>query len=71
MKKTDGGGITDMYDKERKAIVDYGKRLITEHLTSGTSGNISIFDPAAFNTETIRRYYEAWKVNRDQLNPSD
>ena len=34
-----------MYDKERKAIVDFGKRLITEHLTSGTSGNISIFDP--------------------------
>ena len=45
MKKTDGRGMTDMYDKERKAIVDFGKRLITEHLTSGTSGNISIFDP--------------------------
>ncbi len=39
------GGKTDMYDKEREAIVDFGKRLITEHLTSGTSGNISIFDP--------------------------
>ena len=34
-----------MYDEERKAIVDYGKRLITERLISGTSGNISIFDP--------------------------
>lgn len=30
--------------KEREAIVEYGKKMITEHLTSGTSGNISIFD---------------------------
>ena len=34
-----------MYSKEREAIVAFGKRLITEKLTSGTSGNISIFDP--------------------------
>lgn len=34
-----------MYSKEREAIVEFGKRLITEKLTSGTSGNISIFDP--------------------------
>lgn len=34
-----------MYTMERTAIVEYGKRLISERLTSGTSGNISIFDP--------------------------
>ena len=38
------GGIY-MYDNERQQIVDFGKEMITEHLTSGTSGNISIFDP--------------------------
>lgn len=30
---------------ERKQIVEYGKRLVTEHLTQGTGGNISILDP--------------------------
>lgn len=34
-----------MYSKEKETIVDFGKRLITERLTSGTSGNISTFDP--------------------------
>ena len=28
--------------KERELIVDYGKKLITEKLTTGTGGNISI-----------------------------
>ena len=31
----------------------------------------SVFDPADFNTDMIRQYYEAWQINRDQLNPSD
>lgn len=31
------------YLKEREAIVEYGKKLITEGLTSGTGGNISLF----------------------------
>ena len=31
--------------KERELIVDYGKKLITEKLTTGTGGNISIYLP--------------------------
>lgn len=31
--------------KERELVVEYGKKLITAGLTSGTGGNISIFDP--------------------------
>lgn len=31
------------YLKEREAIVEYGKKLITEGLTTGTGGNISLF----------------------------
>lgn len=31
--------------EERIAIVEYGKRLITQQLTTGTGGNISIYDP--------------------------
>lgn len=30
---------------EREQIVEYGKRLILERLTNGTSGNLSIYDP--------------------------
>lgn len=32
--------------EERLQLVDYGKRLITEHLTTGTGGNLSIYDRA-------------------------
>ena len=32
-------------EKERNLIVEYGKKLITENLTDGTGGNISIYDP--------------------------
>lgn len=31
--------------KERDAIVEYGKKLITTGLTTGTGGNISIYNP--------------------------
>ena len=34
-----------MYEKEKEEIVEHGKKLITDRLTSGTSGNISIYDP--------------------------
>ncbi len=34
-----------MYENEKKEIVEYGKKLITDRLTTGTSGNISIYDP--------------------------
>ena len=34
-----------LMEKERMAIVEYGKRLITDGLTAGTAGNISIYDP--------------------------
>lgn len=34
-----------MYEKEKIEIVEYGKKLITDRLTTGTSGNISIYDP--------------------------
>ncbi|NLW73137.1 MAG: aldolase [Chloroflexi bacterium] len=30
---------------EREQVVEYGKRLILERLTNGTSGNLSIYDP--------------------------
>lgn len=30
---------------ERELIVEYGKKLLTEHLTNGTAGNISMYDP--------------------------
>lgn len=32
-------------EKERELVVEYGKKLLTERLTNGTAGNISIFDP--------------------------
>ena len=34
-----------LLDRERKKIVEYGNRMLAEKLTSGTSGNISIYDP--------------------------
>ena len=33
-----------LLEKERKEIVEYGKELIRQHLTSGTGGNISIYN---------------------------
>lgn len=33
-----------MFEKERNEIVEYGKKLVADHLTPGTSGNISIYD---------------------------
>lgn len=32
-------------EKERNLVVEYGKKLVTENLTDGTGGNISVFDP--------------------------
>lgn len=34
-----------LMEKERLQLVDYGKRLITQKLTTGTGGNLSIYDP--------------------------
>lgn len=34
-----------LLEQQRIEIVNYGKRLITDRLTTGTSGNISILDP--------------------------
>lgn len=34
-----------LMEKERNLIVEYGKKLITENLTDGTGGNISLYDP--------------------------
>ena len=34
-----------LMEKERNLVVEYGKKLITENLTDGTGGNISIYDP--------------------------
>lgn len=34
-----------LMERERNLVVEYGKKLITENLTSGTGGNISIYDP--------------------------
>lgn len=33
-----------LMEKERELIVEYGKKLLTERLTNGTAGNISIYD---------------------------
>lgn len=33
-----------LLEKERRDIVEYGKKMISEGLTSGTSGNISIYN---------------------------
>lgn len=33
------------YQKERQEIIEYGKALVTEQLTTGTGGNISLFIP--------------------------
>ena len=33
-----------LLEKERELIVEYGKKLITSRLTTGTGGNISIYD---------------------------
>lgn len=29
----------------RKKIAEYGRRMVQDHLTTGTSGNISVYDP--------------------------
>ncbi|MBQ1434303.1 MAG: L-fuculose-phosphate aldolase [Clostridia bacterium] len=34
-----------LMEKERKLVVEYGKKLVSEGLTTGTGGNISIYDP--------------------------
>lgn len=34
-----------LLENERIDVVAYGNRMISEHLTSGTAGNISIYDP--------------------------
>lgn len=34
-----------IFEQERKDIVTYSRKLITEGLTVGTGGNISVFDP--------------------------
>ncbi|MBR2742913.1 MAG: L-fuculose-phosphate aldolase [Clostridia bacterium] len=34
-----------LMEKERTLVVEYGKKLITQGLTTGTGGNISVFDP--------------------------
>ena len=34
-----------LMDETRRSIVDYSRRLITDGLTVGTGGNISVFDP--------------------------
>ena len=31
-------------EKERKQLINYGKKLVIEKLTKGTGGNLSIFD---------------------------
>lgn len=33
-----------LMEKERNLIVEYGKKMVNDHLTSGTGGNISILD---------------------------
>lgn len=33
-----------LMEKERKLIVEFGKKLVTAGLTSGTGGNLSIFN---------------------------
>ena len=34
-----------LMQKERELVVEYGKKLLTENLTNGTGGHISILDP--------------------------
>ncbi|HEM4519046.1 TPA: fuculose phosphate aldolase, partial [Streptococcus suis] len=31
-------------EKERKELIAYGKKLVTEGFTKGTGGNLSVFD---------------------------
>lgn len=38
-----------LMEKERELVVEYGKKMINEHLTTGTGGNISIYDPETGN----------------------
>ena len=38
-------GKTMLMQEEREQIVEYGKKMSADRLTSGTSGNISIYDP--------------------------
>ena len=33
-----------LLEKERLEVIEYGKRMITEGLTKGTGGNISVFN---------------------------
>ncbi|GAB2024433.1 L-fuculose-phosphate aldolase [Lactovum odontotermitis] len=32
-------------EKQKEQIIDYGNKLVESHLTSGTGGNISLYDP--------------------------
>lgn len=34
-----------LMQKECELIAEYGRKLLTEHLTNGTAGNISMYDP--------------------------
>ena len=34
-----------LMEKARQEIVDYGKKMSSARLTSGTSGNLSVYDP--------------------------
>lgn len=34
-----------LMEKERREIVDYGKKVAAANLTNGTSGNLSVYDP--------------------------
>lgn len=33
-----------LMEKERKKLIEYGKKLVVEKLTKGTGGNLSVFD---------------------------
>lgn len=39
------GGKIMTFENERKEMIAYGKKLVDEQLTSGTGGNISVYNP--------------------------
>lgn len=57
-----------MFTKEQKSeIIKYGRKLVDYSLTSGTGGNISIFDPQAEQILITPSGYDFYEMTEDDL----
>lgn len=57
-----------MFTKEQKSeMIKYGKKLVDYNLTSGTGGNISIFDPQTEQILITPSGYDFYEMTEDDL----